>query len=320
MRKVAEVLSSAGFVACALLLAGCTTAAANRAANTCEPAGAQSTLELSAKAGASSSFWQHWGDGKAELSGYRITTMRYGQPREGQVVLIYVTEPLDKRTLIKDDKAPREQAIQVLKLNQMLKFDTGIYPYSLMTSVFSAVDDLGKERFSPLKIAFSGQEWCGHVYHQVRPAADHFLSNLRSYFASEGDRGEVVSTAAGVLYEDALLIQLRELDGPFAGGGDWSGELVPALWEARKAHRPLRPVAAQIKRSVGQRDGVAVTRFELRYGDVLKTYEVEKAFPRRVLAWQKSDGERASIAKTARLPYWSLHDNGDEKLREKLGL
>ena len=35
---------------------------------------------------ATPAFWRVWGDGKAELSGYAITTTRYGAPREGQVV------------------------------------------------------------------------------------------------------------------------------------------------------------------------------------------------------------------------------------------
>jgi len=44
---------------------------------------------------ASRDFWSRWGDGKAEISGYRIETNRYGEMREGTVALIYVTEPMD---------------------------------------------------------------------------------------------------------------------------------------------------------------------------------------------------------------------------------
>ena len=35
-----------------------------------------------ATARASSAFWSRWGDGKAEISGYRIETSRYGEPRQ----------------------------------------------------------------------------------------------------------------------------------------------------------------------------------------------------------------------------------------------
>ena len=43
-------------------------------------AGIGPTRPLRAETG---DFWASWGDGKAELSGYRLTMPRYGQPHEG---------------------------------------------------------------------------------------------------------------------------------------------------------------------------------------------------------------------------------------------
>jgi hypothetical protein len=129
-----------------------------------------------------------------------------------------------------------------------------------------------------------------------------------------------VPTPPGTLYEDALLIQLRELDGAFASGKDWSGSIVPSLWASRKSHAPLRPLPATIGRADAARDGKPVTRFTLTCGGVTKTYDVEKAAPRRVLGWASSDGETAQLLETARLPYWQLHAPGDEKYLERLGI
>jgi hypothetical protein len=284
-------------------------------------AGADGAPQVSqARASASSAFWTHWGDGKAELSGYAIKTNRYGQMRDGEVVLIYVTEPLDSRTLIKDDKVEEQYKLNVMKLNHALKFRTGIYPYSVMTSTFSPVDDLGSERFAPVKISLTAQEWCGHVYQVVKPTLTSFTSELRSYFASEGETSTNTTTEANTLYEDALLIQLRELDGPFNRGTNWSGRLVPTTWSTRKAHTPLQPVDATITRTVADRGGVSVTRFELKYGQSTRTIDVEQALPRRVLGWSASDGEQAAILKTARLPYWQLNNLGEESFLEQLGL
>jgi hypothetical protein len=275
-----------------------------------------------AVATASSAFWRAWGDGKAELSGYQVTTSRYGAPREAQVAFIYVTEPMDRRVWIKDDAGdvPAGERVNVMKMNNVLKFQTGIYPYSVMTSVFSPVDGTGPERFAPVKITLSAQEWCGSVYQKLIVRPSSFASELRSYFHAEGDRDATVATPAGALYEDALLIQLRELDGSFASGKAWSGSIVPSLWSSRKAHVPLQPVAATIDRADASRDGVSVTRFTLICGGITKTFDVEKASPRRILGWTTSDGETARILKTARLPYWQLHGPGDEKYLEQLGL
>lgn len=268
-----------------------------------------------------SSAWKtHWRDGKGELSGYSIKTPRYGQLRQGKAVLVYVAEPLDNGTWIKDDgQAPRERVVDAFKLNHTLKFDTGVYPYSVMTSVFSPVDGLGRERFAPAKISFSSQEWCGHVYQQIHPKGDRFHGQIHSYFGREGDAAETVKTAPGALYEDALWIQLRELDGLFNDGRDWSGQIVPALWERRKSHTPLRPVDATITRQEATLAGQAITRFGLKYGGFTRTFDIEKAYPHRILAWRTNDGEEARLLKTARLTYWKLHNLGDEKYLKELG-
>jgi hypothetical protein len=270
--------------------------------------------------GASSAFWSRWSDGNAELSGYRATINRYGEMRPAEVVLIYVTEPMNRQTWIKDDDASPRDRVNVLKLNASLKFQTGVYPYSVLTSVFSPVERYRDEAFAPVKLSVSVQEWCGHVFHAVWPGDDRFTSQVMSYFASEGEAREEIPTPRGALYEDALLIQLRELDGPFAGGRDWRGSLVPALWATRRAHHPLRPVDATIARSQATLDGAPVTRFELRYADVTRTFDVEVALPHRVLAWRGSDGEDVRLVRTERLPYWRLNHNGDERQRESFGV
>lgn len=64
-------------------------------------------------------FWKHWGDGQAELSGYRLIQPRYGQPRLGQAVLIFVTETFSERDRVKADpgKHPASDEFPVMKLN-----------------------------------------------------------------------------------------------------------------------------------------------------------------------------------------------------------
>lgn len=275
-------------------------------------------LPAEPSAGASSAFWQAWGDGNAELSSYRATSSRYGAPREAELVLIYVTEPLDRATLVKDDAAA--DPLHVLKLNVSEKFDTGVYPYSVMTSVFAPVDAYRAERFQPVKLTLTAQEWCGHVFRGVWPGSDGFRSTLYSYFAGEGEADRHADAPAGTLYEDALLIQLRELDGPFAGGGDWSGHVVPALWQQRRTHEPLAAVPATLTRTDATRDGTPVTRFALAYDGYTRTYDVERAAPRRVLAWETSEGDAAVLQGTERLPYWQLNGPGDERARARFGL
>jgi len=265
---------------------------------------------------ASHAFWAGWGDGLAEVSSYRGTVMRYGAARPAEWVLIYVTEPLDRRTWIKDDDVPAAHRVQTLKLNSVLRFQTGIYPYTVMTSVFSPVDGYFGDRFAPAKITLGAQEWCGHVWAGVWPSSGQFTSRVMSYFAGEGDREARVAVPEGALYEDALPIQLRELDGPFASGGDWRGQLVPGLWRTRRDHTELQPVEATItRRTEGDR-----VLFTLRAGDHERVYEVEASAAHRLLGWHSSDGDALTLVETARLPYWDLHDPGEERARSSVGL
>ena len=218
--------------------------------------------------------------------------------------------------------------MEVLKLNLSLKFLTGIYPYSVMTSVFAPVDDWGLERFQPVKIGHSVQEWCGHYLHQLWTGPEAMRSIRLSYFASEGETLARSDIPSGTLYEDGLLIQLRELDGPFAGGGDWSGWIVPSLWNARRGVAPAEPIEATIEREeVGpgpadpaESAGVALTRFTLRYGDYWREYDVESDPPRRIMGWRTSLGDTVRLVETRRLAYWTENDPGGRSLRAELGL
>lgn len=280
------------------------------------------------RASASSAFWEHWGDGRAELSGYRLQVNHYGEVREGELVTVYVTEPHDRRTWIKDDHVEDPNRVEVLKLLSTRTFDTGIYPYTVLSGVFSPVDHWRAERFQPVRMELDAQEWCGSESHRVWAGPQRLRALRLSYFDDPGESLREVSLPEETLYEDALLVQLRELDGEFAGGGAWEGTLVPDLWGLRKRLSALEPLDASITRSRTELEGAAVTRFELRAALDGHTYErtflVEREAPRRVLEWTtRLDGrlvERAELQDSTRLAYWELNQEGDEAYREELGL
>lgn len=298
-------------VSLCLLLGSC---GATSPAPAAVSAATRPALPLRPSGHATSAFWSTWADGKAELSGYHATVPRYRALHDAELVLVYVTEPLDRETLIKDDAAPAPRRLPVMKLNISLKFQTGIYPYSVLTSVFAPVDGYFDERFAPAKLTMTAQEWCGHVFEGMWVGPSAYAREGISYFADEGEVRETVSTAPGALYEDALLIQLRELDGPFLGGAaEWHGEVIPSLWRTRRTHAPARPLRATITRAAGT--------FTLRFDEsgFTRTFEVEQAGAHRILAWRTSDGEDVRIMRTARLAYWRMHDPGDEAHREEIG-
>src|SRR5215471_360645 len=64
-------------------------------------------------------FWKHWGDGRAEMSGYDLVFPRYGQPRKGVAVAIFVTETFSNSLRVKSDpgRHPKADEYPVMKLN-----------------------------------------------------------------------------------------------------------------------------------------------------------------------------------------------------------
>jgi hypothetical protein len=274
-------------------------------------------------------FWDYWGDGKGEVSSYRVVVSRYGELREGYSVLVFVTEDISRTTRIKDDsgKLPAPDRAPVLKLNRVVKFTTGIYDYSLLTSTFSSVSaELGRPAFEPLKISFSAQEWCGHVMQILIPQRDQIELTLHSYFEREGDQKRSIKLPANAAYEDNLPIWIRELNGDVLTTGQKRElQIFPASWVSRVSHQQADFQSGWIMKENGETlkspEGNAAThRWTWQIGNRKEMYWVEKNYPRRILKWNSSDGGSGEIKKTLRLPYWQLHNNADLPYREQLGL
>lgn len=297
---------------------------------------------LAAEARADSGdFWASWGDGKAELSGYRLRMPRYGQPRAGSLVLIYVTEDFSDSRRVKAEhlgRHPASDVYPVLKLNSIRKFQTGIYDYSVMTSVFARLDFAATERPFPLrKLSLSSQEWCGHVYHQVLPPAATaaralpWQSTSHSYFDGEADDQRALPAPPGeVVAEDELPLLLRSYAGRrefLAPGESRTVAFLPSLVRARLLHQPLAFTSAVITRQgapvafktpAGEVAVIAYT-VAVRDGD-RALYHFAAAPPHRLVHYSWDSGEEATLLGSTRLPYWQLHDNGHEALLKELGL
>ncbi len=276
-------------------------------------------------AGADPDFYQYWGDGKAEISSYHVVQPRYGEPREGYGVMIFVTEDLHRDSFIKVEspEVPQAEKLYALKLNQLLKFDTGIYDYSVMSSVFSAVEG-PDHAFELCKISLSSQEWCGQVFEEVLLRGGHLQGYLNSYFEKEGRQEYELAAPANFESEDHLLIRIRELKGPWmAAGEEKQLVLLPSLWSFRVKHQgrstvPARLVKGEVAHYSGGGQTLAAVSWTLEVGGITKTIWVEEAYPHRILGWEDSQGGRGELLVTVREPYWQLNHQADAHWRQQL--
>ena len=276
-------------------------------------------------------FWEHWGDGRAELSGYRLRYPRYGEIRSGTAVLIFVTETFSERQRVKVDASshPANDQVSVMKLNAVLDFPTGIYDYNIMTSSFIALEPrAGRPSGAPMKISFSSQEWCGHVYQQLLFDGDGVRTQAHSYFAGEADQSGALAYPEGGVSADVLWLWARGLAAPeLQPGESVRRPFLRSLQQARLKHQPVTWGAVTLSRGAETRTvRVPAGEFEARVMRAeptvgpSRTFYVEAASPHRLVKWERSDGAEGVLLGSERSKYWRLNHPEGRAAREKIGL
>ena len=262
----------------------------------------------------------YWYRGVAEISTYDLRQARYGELREGTAVLIQVSEPFLAEKQVKDEGVADENgpSTPVLKTNLIRRFVTGIYDYSIMTSVFTPTD--GQAYPHTLKVTTSSQDWCGQSYTQLNyTGANRWHAELRSYFEREGDRDE--SLAADFL-EDEIFNRIR-IGGQLPEG---TFSVIPNTGYLLMTHQPYAAAEAKATLSDG---GDSLRTYVLEYADPPRRLEVtyETAVPYVIREWSETYPSGGTTFTTTAVlrqqrtePYWTQNGNADRPLRAELGL
>ena len=259
----------------------------------------------------------YWYNNDAELSSYDLVQARYGELRKGTAVLVYVTEPFSEKSFTKADQVSNT-TISVLKLNFTKNFNTGLYPYSMMNSTFFPVNGGGS-----LKISSSSQEWCGHVYTEVKPVDKGYEVNVKSYF--EGESVDKV-TIEKTLLEDDIWSMVRINPKTLPEG---TLEVLPSLFYMRLVHKDLKTFRCEASKKVDEQR----TTYTMNYPELKRNLDItfENKFPFAILSWSESYPEgfnndakilttTGTLKKTIKTDYWNKHSNADLGLRKDLEL
>ena len=267
-------------------------------------------------------FWKTWGDGFAELTSYDLKYPRYGAPRQGTAVSIFVAETFANSLRVKSDPGVRDKKdeFSVMKLNLVEDFQTGVYDYNLMLQSFVALESVnGRPAGVMTKVAWSSQEWCGNLFKEALLDKDVLRVVSHSYFDGEGDQSlSEASPAPAVLSEDALMLWARGMAWPVLKVGETRE--VPAL---------LAMQVSRFKKGPAQWGKVVLSRSSAESFDVFRAklsdgrervYEVEKVAPFRVLKYSTSEGVEGVLVASERMKYWELNKPEGVKALEKLKL
>ena len=258
-------------------------------------------------------FNTYWYSGKAEITSYKLSQVRYGEVHEGTAVNIFVTEDFLPEKQVKADYQ-NEKNVPILKLNSTKKFTTGIYPYSLMTSTFSPIDSDKKA----IKISFSAQEWCGNTFVQLNNKSDYEIQ-FYSYFESNADRN--INLKKTIL-ENEIWNQLRVSPENLPVG---KLQLIPSFEYLGLHHKKFQ--AYEAIASLAEKEDFLI--YKIHYPTLRRTLTIiaTKAFPFTIERWEESFSSRGKMLttkavkiKTIQSAYWSKNGVADIEERKELGL
>lgn len=273
-------------------------------------------------------FKQKWYAGKAELNSYELQQARYGEIRQGEAVIIFVAEDFSPDKLVKvDDPSESKNKVSVLKMNMAKTFHTGIYPYSMMLSVFKPISKDGLEK--SLKATCSSQEWCGHTFSEFRLHDNSYDWELQSYFEKEAGAS---TTIDGAIIEDDVWNHIRINPSTLPTG---KVLMVPGMLWQRLSHNDAKAEEAIASLSdtainASGANGKAYSIYYPTYKRKLIIY-FNNTFPFEILGWEETypDGfgpdkkmltSKATLKKTIWLEYWKLNAVADSIYRDSLEL
>ena len=255
-----------------------------------------------------------WDDGKAEISQYEGTTLRYDQPRATKARIVIVKEDLLRDAQVKSLRGPVPgKTTEVLKIVFVAEFTTGSYFYRQAATTF-----LDRRSLEVLKESMSHFDGCGITFVRVGTKGGRTVHEAHSYWEGEDDRQVPVIWPAGGsprVHWDALPLWLREY---LPAGVPAQVFLLPSQVSGHSPIEATKPVVAAIRWSDVRSITVPAGRFAARLAEVdtprgTDRFWFDARFPHVMLKMETEAGRTLALKKTQRLDYWNHHALGDEK-------
>jgi hypothetical protein len=259
------------------------------------PVSAQFTAELVSNAG-------YWNDGKAEFNIYDAQIMRYGQPRQTEVIHVLVREPFDLKQYVKPDNWQRPGVIQVLKLNQILHVPTGIYLYQQMHSNFWRADNARLAKFS-----LTSNDSCGNTYKEARRYGEVFSYEWHTYWDGMAQGRLRMRLPPNGYFYDELPLRVRTMDFQNQPTGDFEIQMAPTIINSKRDDFAWKP--AQVHYETGEH-GIYVT---VQHAGGTDHFLLDRNFPYLLRQWDQADGSRLQLKYSLRIDYWNYHGLGDRR-------
>jgi hypothetical protein len=243
----------------------------------------------------------YWNDGKAEFDIYDAQIVRYGQPRQTEVLHILVREPFDLKQMVKPDNWQRPGVIQVLKMNQVLHIPTGLYVYQQMHSNFWRADNARLAKFS-----LTSNDSCGNTYKEGRRGGETFAYQWHTYWDGMAEGQERITLPPNGFFYDELPLRVRTIDFSKASG-DFEIQLAPSIINSKKEDLVWK--SARVHYESSER-AIYVT---VQHDAGSDRFMLDREFPYLLRRWDAADGSRLQLKRSLKVDYWNYHGLGDRK-------
>jgi len=243
----------------------------------------------------------YWGGGKAEFNIYGAQIVRYGIPRQCEVLHILVREPFDPKQFVKPEGSPRPDSIAVLKLNQILQVPTGLYVYQQMHSNFWRVDNA-----KLLKFSLTSNDSCGNTYKEARRTGDQLSYEYRTYWDGMAEGKENIAQPANGCFYDELPWLVRTLD--FSkSSGEFGVQLAGSTIHSKKDAIVFKPAKVSFK-STERTIDVAV-----QHAAGADKFVLDRDGPHLLREWTAADGSHLKMKRNLKVDYWNYNKPGDRE-------
>jgi hypothetical protein len=242
----------------------------------------------------------YWADGKAEFNIYDAQIARYGVPRPCEVLHILVREPMDLKHFVKPEN-PNPEAVQVLKLNQILHVPTGLYVYQQMHSNFWRVDNA-----QLLKFSMTSNDSCGNTYKEARRETDRFAYEYHTYWDGMAGGKENVAIPANGYFYDELPWLVRTIDFQKAAA-PFEVQLGGTIINSKKDSFVFKTAKISFKSSEREID-VAV-----EHAGGTDHFILDPDFPNLLRQWNGADGSHLKMKRSLKVAYWNYNKPGDRE-------
>jgi hypothetical protein len=242
----------------------------------------------------------YWADGKAEFNIYDAQIARYGVPRPCEVLHVLVREPMDLKQFVKPENA-NPDAVQVLKLNQILHVPTGLYVYQQMHSNFWRVDNA-----QLLKFSMTSNDSCGNTYKEARRDADRFAYEYHTYWDGMAGGKENVAIPANGYFYDELPWLVRTIDFQKASA-PFEIQLAGTIINSKKDSFVFKAAKISFKSTEREID------VDVEHAGGTDHFILDRDFPNLLRQWNADDGSRLKMKRSLKVAYWNYNKPGDRE-------